>query len=121
MLSVTKRFEFHYAHRLPNYDGKCVNLHGHLGILDVEVVQAGGIPVPSYEGMVIDFGDLKSIVQENVIDKLDHSYLNDFIEIPTAENITRWIVQQLLPFLEAGLVRIRVYETPTSWAEWKKD
>jgi 6-pyruvoyltetrahydropterin/6-carboxytetrahydropterin synthase len=100
MLTVTKEFHFEYGHSLPNYDGPCCRLHGHSGKLFVEV--AGGIETKTenkYPGMVIDFSTLKRIVEEEVISKLDHMYLNDLMEFPTAENITLWIVEQLQPFL----------------------
>ena len=75
--------------------------------------------------MIMDFGDLKTIIQEQIVDVLDHKYLNEdiahFKDInPTAENIVEWIVCQLGPTFEEGLARIRFYETPTSYAEWKR-
>jgi 6-pyruvoyltetrahydropterin/6-carboxytetrahydropterin synthase len=70
--------------------------------------------------MVIDFKEMKKIVKEEVIDLLDHKYLNDVIEIPTAENMVRFIVEKLKKPFGPHLVRVRVYETPDSYAEWKK-
>lgn len=94
-ITVTKRFEFDYAHYLPDYPGKCKNMHGHRGILEVEV---SGPPVSpeegtiKYEGLIMDFGDLKNIVQKQVIEKLDYRLLNEVMfEIPTAENMASWI------------------------------
>ena len=71
--------------------------------------------------MVIDFGDLKLAVTSLVIDNLDHKHLNDIsgLEIPTAENIVLWIVDKLHSMFGDGLIRVRVYETSTSYAEWK--
>ena len=74
MLTVTRRFEFCYGHKLPGYDGKCANLHGHNSVLEIEVSGQEGIP---YSGMVTDFGDLKKFVMENIIEALDHHYLNE--------------------------------------------
>jgi len=114
--SITKIFSFDAAHLLPNYEGKCSRLHGHTFTLEVEVsgrlIQSG-----PKQGMVMDFGDLKSAVQNYVIDKLDHTLLNDTIPNPTAENILLWIEAQLqcLPF--GMLSRLRLYETPDSCAE----
>jgi 6-pyruvoyltetrahydropterin/6-carboxytetrahydropterin synthase len=120
ILSVTKSFEFDYAHSLPDYDGICARTHGHRGVLQVELVECDTThALCNYEGMVIDFKDLKKIVEVEVISKLDHYYLNDVIEIPTAENMVRWIVKKLLPYFKEALVRIRVYETPDSYAEWR--
>ena len=120
VLTVTKIFEFAYAHYLPEYPGKCKVMHGHTGILEVEVIDAGGVKA-FYPGMIIDFGDLKKVVNQMVIDRLDHAMLNHFIEIPTAENITKWVVEQLTPAFGQGLQRVRVYETPTSYAEWRRN
>jgi 6-pyruvoyltetrahydropterin/6-carboxytetrahydropterin synthase len=119
MLIITKRFEFCYGHRLPSHDGKCANQHGHNGILEIEIY---GVPEKEgpKAGMIMDFGDLKKIVNEQVIEKLDHQYLNDLISfIPTAENLVTWIKNILFPFLP-GLRRIRLYETSTSYCEWVK-
>ena len=126
MLSVTKRFEFDAAHKLPYHKGKCVNLHGHLFILDVEVSGEINMISESEEyGMIIDFGVLKNIVNEHVISKMDHSFLNDLFVYPTAEFMVTWIAEKLsreMHSLYAGrlkLVRVRLYETPTSYAEWR--
>jgi len=118
MLTITKRFEFCYGHRLPYYDGKCSNQHGHNAILEIEV-DGPVISEGSKIGMIVDFGDLKKIVEEGTIKELDHQYLNDFFDNPTAENIVMWI-RDLLKDSLPGLCRIRFYETPGSWCEWKK-
>jgi 6-pyruvoyltetrahydropterin/6-carboxytetrahydropterin synthase len=121
MLTVTKCFEFAYAHYLPKYTGKCKNLHGHTGILEVEIAKTGGIEkLEHYEGMVLDFSYLKEIVTQLVISKFDHACLNDILPIPTAENMVQFAVDELSTVFGEGLVRIRVYETPTSYAEWKR-
>ena len=74
-MRVTKRFEFSYAHCLPNHNGKCKRLHGHNAILEVTVggeVQKTTSIGHSTEGMTVDFGDLKDVVNKAVIDKWDH-------------------------------------------------
>jgi len=121
MLSITKIFEFAYAHSLPNHKGKCKNTHGHNCQLEIEITESPLDFMSDYDGMILDFGDLKGIVNKEVIDKLDHTYLNDVIPIPTAENMALWIRDSLIDFFGGGLVRIRVYETSTSYAEWRKD
>ena len=73
-IRITKQFSFETAHALHGYDGKCKNLHGHSYKLDVTVM---GSPIsdasdPKY-GMVIDFGDLKKIVKEDIVDVFDHA------------------------------------------------
>ena len=60
--------------------------------------------------MALDFGDLKAIVNREVVDALDHRYLNDFIDNPTAENIAVWIWNRLREPL-AGLEEIELHET----------
>ena len=119
ILTVTKKFEFHYAHYLPGYNGPCSKVHGHTGVLEVEVCGEGRVKA-SYEGMVMDFGDLKRIVQEEVIRWLDHEFINNYITVPTAENMCEWIWKRLEERFGEGLVRVRVYETPTSWAEIRR-
>lgn len=146
MLTVTKRFEFCYAHNLPKYAGKCSSVHGHNST--VEVTFEKPYNHVSYPGMVIDFSDIKKFVKP-IIDSLDHKFLNKdvypFTEAamymceapdtlpeeelkkiqhevtPTAENIATFIVTEIqkTPIGE-GLVRVRVYETPDNWAEWDK-
>lgn len=143
-VSVTKRFEFDSAHRLPNHQGLCRNIHGHRYVLDVTVrgplaITAGN----SDEGMVIDFHDLKKMVNEQVVGPWDHAlllYKNDPIlqgtqafdeqklvlmeNIPTAENMAVEIhnnLKQAFSLLSSDrpikLEKIRLYETPTAWVE----
>ena len=118
-LSITKVFTFDYAHQLPGYDGACANLHGHTGKLEVEIVESPKIK-STYEGMVMDFALLKVIVGEKVLRHLDHQFINDLLPIPTAENTVRWIVKQLEEELGESIQRVRLYETPDSYAEWKR-
>lgn len=122
--TITKKFEFCYGHCLPGHKGKCKNFHGHNSTLEVEIDQTHR--VETYQGMVMDFGDLKNIVKERIVDVLDHKYLNELPQFavvnPTAENIVDWIVKELLGIdspLQYCLIRVRVYETPDSYAEWK--
>jgi len=115
---VTKRFEFDYAHFLPGYEGKCSRLHGHRGVLEVEVsgppLEAGEV----YDSMVVDFGVLKGVVKDKIVDKLDHTLVNELMHVPTAENMARWVWRELRDVFGSNLVKIRVYETPNSWAEF---
>jgi len=133
MLTVTKRFEFCYGHHLPQYLGKCKTQHGHNSILEVEVSgtchSSQGKPYP---GMVCDFSILKDVVKLHIIDMLDHQNINDvYIENcvvegtvmkihPTAENMVSWIVSVLKNEFKEHLIRVRMYETPDSYAEWRK-
>lgn len=108
---VTRSFTFEAAHRLPWHQGRCRDLHGHGYRLEVTVEG----PV-DHNGIVMDFDDLTSLVQREVVDRFDHAYLNDLLENPTAE----LIAADAWKCLEAaGLtpVRVRLWETPTSSAE----
>lgn len=87
---VTKIFTFDSAHNLTDYYGKCERVHGHT--YKLEVTLEG--PVQS-NGLVIDFVVLKRIVKKHVLEKLDHHYLNDIIENPSAERIVVWIWERL--------------------------
>ncbi len=103
---LRKEYGFEAAHFIHNHPGKCRNLHGHSYKLFVSVEG----PVHPETGMVIDFDDLTKVVQEKVIQRLDHRFLNDLIPLSTAENIAVWIWEQLKPDLP-GLCQIEVYET----------
>lgn len=87
---VTKDFTFEASHFLTKYYGKCERLHGHSYKLSVTV--EGDI---GENDMVIDFGILKRIVGRQVIEKLDHTHLNDHFENPSAERVCEWIWSQL--------------------------
>jgi len=109
MHQIEAEFTFAAAHRLPRYNGKCFNLHGHN--YRFQVVLRG--EPDSYSGMFVDFGDVEKAVQEHLLSKVDHSNLNDFIENPTAENIAAWMWQRLEGKLP-GLAEIRLWEIPSS-------
>ncbi len=95
-MKIFKRFTFDAAHRLPDWPG----LHGHS--YEVEVWFEG----PAEDGYVMRESELARIVGA-VRERLDHSYLNDIIPVPTSENIARYLWRELLP---AGkLSRVRVY------------
>ncbi len=70
--------------------------------------------------MVVDFDDLSAIVRPLVVDRLDHSSLNDLLENPTAEEIARWIWAELAPRI-AGLAEIVVWETQNACAVVRED
>ena len=87
---ITKEFTFDAAHYLPNYYGKCENLHGHTYRLQVTIKG----PIAA-NGMVIDFVLLKHIVKEHILTKVDHHCLNDQFKNPTTELICKWIWDEL--------------------------
>ena len=120
-MKVCKIFRFDAAHYLPNYEGVCSRLHGHSWTLEVEVSSSKLISTGSEAGMVIDFGELKKAVNREIIDKLDHTLLNGTVENPTCENLLEWIWKTLEPWVlfesKVRLERLRLYETPDSFAE----
>ncbi len=87
---LSKDFKFDAAHNLIHYHGKCEKLHGHTYRLRV-VVEGR----PDSEGMIIDFIELKQIVKDRVISRLDHAYINDIITQPSAENIALWVWHEI--------------------------
>jgi 6-pyruvoyltetrahydropterin/6-carboxytetrahydropterin synthase len=141
LIRVTKEFSFEMAHVLWNYDGPCKNVHGHSYRLFVTL---SGFPVDNQEnpknGMVIDFGDLKSIVKIQIVNIFDHSVvLSDKIEKektdmftrlfgntvivsyqPTCENLVADFAERIAPYLPSGvkLHSLKLYETANSYAEW---
>jgi 6-pyruvoyltetrahydropterin/6-carboxytetrahydropterin synthase len=121
-MRIGKIFTFDAAHYLPKYKGDCHNLHGHTYKLEVEVY--GPIVKnnkSTIEGMVMDFKDLKEMVEEVVLSSLDHTYLNDKFDNPTAELIALKIFAQLDMYFEEeqdrGISKIRLWETSTSYVE----
>jgi 6-pyruvoyltetrahydropterin/6-carboxytetrahydropterin synthase len=132
-VTVTRRMHFNAAHRVHNPElsdeendrlfGRCnnPNWHGHNYILDVSV--AG--PIEARTGYVMDLAALKRVVQEAVIDKVDHRNFNldvDFMRgvIPTAENIVVVCWRLLAPRVApARLVRLVLWETPNNYVEYE--
>lgn len=110
---ITKEFTFDAAHFLTNYHGKCENLHGHTYKLHVTV--EGDI---KENGLVIDFIKLKDFVNKKIINKLDHSNLNDFFENPTAELVAKWIWGELNEIKDVNLYEIKLWESPTSFVTY---
>jgi len=131
MYSVTKRIEFCYGHRLLDYEGVCRHPHGHNAVAEIEV-SADALDA---RNMVVDFNDIKSGVKEWVDRELDHRMIlrEDDVLVatlrslgepvfvvesnPTAERIARLLFDvardQQLP-----VVRVTVWETPSSWATY---
>lgn len=121
---VVKEFSFAAAHYLPEYDGPCKQLHGHEFKLQIGI----NGEVNKRTGMVVDFNELKEKIKVLLINLLDHSCLNHFKEmdgfpctLPTAENMLIWMHKKLVvdyPF-QNPVELIRLYETPTSYVEWR--
>ena len=140
-IQITKIFHFEMAHALEKYDGLCKNIHGHSYKLRVTVV---GTPLENSispkNGMLIDFSDLKQIVEQSIISKYDHALVlssqTDVATInllrkhygrvmivnfqPTSEQLLiefANILQKALPS-NVSLHSLRLDETDTSYAEW---
>ena len=122
MITVTKVFMLEASHRLPYYEGACHNLHGHSYKLEVTI--GGNVnsdPSNPKCGMIMDFKDLKKIVDEVAVDRYDHSYLNDFFPNPTAEIMVNKIASDIQEKLPQGisLVSCKLWETSSSYAEYR--
>ena len=131
MYLVTKRIDFCYGHRLLDYNGICKHPHGHNAVAEIEV----RTDALDMRNMVVDFSDIKRIVKGWIDRELDHKMilrhddplvkplqsLGEPIFIvdsnPTVERIARLIYEVSR---EQGLpvVRVTVWETPTSWATY---
>jgi 6-pyruvoyltetrahydropterin/6-carboxytetrahydropterin synthase len=133
MLTVSKECHFDAAHVLPDHQGQCKNLHGHTYRLIVEVAEGH-----NGNDMVIDFKDLKRIVGEVILSRFDHAFIYDqandmecdiaatlmkytlrCVAVPfktTAENLARFIFQELKPHLQ--IQSVYLYETPESYARY---
>jgi len=141
-IRITKQFTFETGHALHGYDGKCKNVHGHSYKLSVTVI---GQPIidtsnPKY-GMVIDFGDLKKIVNKEVVDEFDHATVfnktTPHLELaqelikhghkvilvdyqPTSENMVADFAEKISNKLPeyVKLFSLKLKETETAFAEW---
>ncbi len=126
MVYLTRKVEFSASHLYHNpafspeenrrIFGKCNNPHGHGHNYILEVTVAGE-PDPR-TGMVLDLKELKDILQREILDRMDHRFLNIEVpelagRIPTTETIAMTIWQLLEPRIPQGrLYRVRLYETP---------
>jgi 6-pyruvoyltetrahydropterin/6-carboxytetrahydropterin synthase len=111
---VSKVFTFDSAHQLTDYHGECENLHGHTFRLTVTVENR-----VQKDGMAFDFVLLKNVVREKIIARLDHTYLNDLMPNPSAENLAIWIWDELAAALPVALHEIQLGETPTSFVTYR--
>jgi 6-pyruvoyltetrahydropterin/6-carboxytetrahydropterin synthase len=108
-MKIGREFYFDAAHFLPEYRVKCEKLHGHT--YKLEVVVEG--EVEEEEGMVLDFDELKKVVEKKVLRKLDHRNLNDLFEKSTAEKIAEWIFKELKE--ELPLYSVKLWEGKGKW------
>lgn len=142
MIRITKIFTFETAHVLHNYDGNCKNVHGHSYKLFVTVK---GKPLDDLtaakNGMVMDFGDLKKIVNREVVDVWDHAVLINATSPdralgedlqakghrvifcpyqPTCEMMLYDIAERIRKYLPEAiqLAYLKLHETENSYGEW---
>ncbi len=125
MIYITRRLEFCASHRLFNPDfsdeknestfGLCNNPNGHGHNYVLEVTVKGEVDPET--GMVLDLKALKKLINEEIINKVDHKNLNvdvDFLKgvIPTAENIAIHIWNILESKIESGeLHEVKLFES----------
>lgn len=141
-IRITKQFTFETGHALYGYDGKCKNVHGHSYKLSVTVI---GSPITDKNnvkyGMVIDFGDLKKIVQEEIVEIFDHATVfnknTPHVELakelqirghhvllveyqPTSENMVIDFAEKIKSRLPENIAlhSLKLQETESSFAEW---
>lgn len=143
-MQITTRLEFDAGHRIPCHKSQCRNLHGHRYAM--EITLSGDIiknENASENGMVMDFSDVKAIARKSVVDVWDHAFLvyqgdsevltflNSLADhktvvmssVPTAENMAaeafRILKNEYQDFYgnHLKLERVRLYETPNSWAD----
>lgn len=141
-VEITRRLEFDAGHRLLKHEGKCANLHGHRYVAEVTVSSAALDCV----GRVVDFSEIKTRVGGWIDRHWDHGVLlqhedpifraagalgysatellgkwSSYGEPPTVENMVRWLGEQCSHLLPGHLrlVRLRLYETPNCWADWR--
>ena len=132
MVRLSQKFEFSASHRLHNpvlsddenraTFGKCNNPNGHGHNYTLEVTVKGEVDPRS--GFVVDLKQLKEVLNREVLDAMDHRFLNKEVpefstRIPTTENLAIAIWQRLLSKLnKAQLHRVRVYETPDLFVDF---
>jgi 6-pyruvoyltetrahydropterin/6-carboxytetrahydropterin synthase len=143
-ISITRRLEFDSGHRIPNHDGQCRHLHGHRYAIEVTLTgEVADHPGKADDGMVLDFGDIKRLTNQYVVEPWDHAFLvakedeklvaflgsmpnhkTVIMEhVPTVENLANTAFAILQPVFNKAfggrleLSAVRLYETPNCWAD----
>ena len=138
-MKITKEIIFDSAHMLSNYDGKCNNLHGHTYKLQIEVE---GYVNPK-TCMLIDFNELKEIINNNIMQKFDHAlifsavgyreeaeaelyewakkYNKKFYVMSEGKSTCEFMAPEIKNILQTTLigfnVKVKLWETSTSFVE----
>lgn len=148
MLTATKEFKWEMAHMLTGHKGLCQNIHGHSYRMQISVSRVSEtILRGSSEGMVLDFSDIKEVVETHLINRLDHAFMINGEAVglehqlltllagkvklyvvdyrPTAENMARDFYQKIAEELlridnTLKLEFVRVWETTTAYAEYRR-
>ena len=132
-ITATKIFTFDSAHYLIGHPGLCKNIHGHTYKLEVTFQKdpEHSVSESNPPDMVMDFSEMKKLINEIIIDKLDHQLINEVPAWlreqlrPTAENMVevfaKWIMKHNRGWFKNNLVSIRLWETPTSYVTWIKE
>ncbi len=107
-MELTVDFSFSAAHRLPRHPGACRRMHGHNYLLRVTLE---GEPSPE-SGMLRDFEEVRALVHEHLLSRVDHTCLNDLLENPTAENVLLFAWSALSGALPE-LAELRLWENPS--------
>ncbi|MBN2484506.1 MAG: 6-carboxytetrahydropterin synthase [Bacteroidales bacterium] len=146
-VSIVKEFTWSMAHMLANHIGKCKNIHGHTYKMQIEIARKGGgvlnKPGQTDDGMVLEFEELKTIINTNTVEALDHAFLywvNSTDELeheiasllkkhgrkvvdinyrPTAENLALDYLDKInndLAAFKVEVVELVLWESPTSYA-----
>ena len=141
IIRLTKEFSFEAAHALEGYDGPCREIHGHSYRLFVTIKGTPSTdPTNPKQGMVMDFGVLKKIVNEEIISRFDHALVlrttadeglrrvlaeqfDNVVTVeyqPTCENMLDDFARRLMKRLPEGVTlhSLRLHETASSYAEW---
>jgi len=147
-IRITKEFTWCMAHMLANHKGKCRNIHGHTYKMEVEVKRFEGDvlvrPGETDHGMVLEFNDVKAIINDLIVEKLDHAFLywkdstdpmeheiasilrkydRKMVEIdyrPTAEEMAisfKKEIETKIKDLGVYVSSLIVWESPTSYAK----
>jgi 6-pyruvoyltetrahydropterin/6-carboxytetrahydropterin synthase len=138
MLQITKIFRFEMAHAIHGYPGKCKDIHGHSYELHVTVASHDKNKnfLPG-AGLVIDFRELKHIVNDGLVRQLDHKLVlsGDFMKahsLAQADNLLQWehepSAENILVYIQRllrekmpqhiRLIKLKLFETNDSYAEW---
>ena len=134
-ITVSRKAHFNAAHRLHNKNwtdeknqkifGKCnyQNYHGH----NYELIVSVTGEINPETGYVIDMGELKKIIKNEIEERLDHKNLNLDVPAfknlnPSAENIAMVIYNWLKPHFSSAIdLKIRLYETPRNYVDFGDD